>query len=156
IYLEPILQTKVLSLFHYALRLDGFLMLGTSEGLGSANSLFSTENRAYKVFSKKSSALRQVVTFSLNPQAEREEDGLQRASMKQPDTAWNYLEAQKEFDRRLLSHYAPATVFVNEGLEIVHTRGQVNRYLKLAPGRASLNILKMAREGMLLDLRNAI
>lgn len=41
-------------------------------------------------------------------------------------------------------------------MEIVHTRGNVNRYLKLAPGRASLNLLKMAREGLLVELRNAI
>ena len=75
---------------------------------------------------------------------------------KQPESAWNYLEAQKEFDRRLLSNHAPATVFINEDLEIIHTRGSVNRYLKLFPGRASLSILKMAREGLLMDLRNAI
>ena len=41
-------------------------------------------------------------------------------------------------------------------MEIIHTRGSVNRYLKLAPGRASLSIMKMAREGLLPDLRNAI
>ena len=156
IYLEPILQNKVISLFHYALRLGGFLVLGTSEGLGSATNLFATEDRAYKIFLKKSAASRQVVSFSLNPQQERAEYGPVRVPMKQPDTTWNYLEAQREFDRRLLSQYAPATVFINEDLEIIHTRGQVNRYLKLASGRASLNILKMAREGLLLDLRNAI
>jgi two-component system, chemotaxis family, CheB/CheR fusion protein len=156
IYLEPILQNKVVSLFHYALRLGGFLMLGTSEGLGTATNMFATEDRAYKIFSKKSSAVRQVVSFSLNPHQDRGEYGPVRVPTKQPDTTWNYLEAQKEFDRRLLSQYAPATVFINEDLEIIHSRGQVNRYLKLAPGRASLSILKMAREGLLLDLRNAL
>src|SRR5262245_25328308 len=156
IYLEPVLQGKVIALFHYALRLGGYLVLGTSEGLGTASNMFATEDRAYKIFSKKSSAVRQVVSFSLNPHQDRGEFGPVRVPSKQPDTTWNYLEAQKEFDRRLLSQYAPATVFINEDLEIIHTRGQVNRYLKLAPGRASLNILKMAREGLLLDLRNAI
>ena len=156
IYLEPILQSKVISLFHYALRLGGYLVLGTSEGLGTASNMFATEDRAYKIFSKKSSAVRQVVSFSLNPHQDRGEYGPVRVPSKPPDTTWNYLEAQKEFDRRLLSQYAPATVFINEDLEIIHTRGQVNRYLKLAPGRASLNLLKMAREGLLLDLRNSI
>jgi two-component system CheB/CheR fusion protein len=45
---------------------------------------------------------------------------------------------------------------VNEEMEILHTRGAVNRYLKLAPGRASLSLMKMAREGLLVELRNAI
>jgi two-component system CheB/CheR fusion protein len=100
--------------------------------------------------------MRQPVTFSLNHPSERHEYGAVRVPMKQPDTSWNYLEAQKEFDRRLLNQYAPATVFINEDMEIIHTRGAVNRYLKLAPGRASLSILKMARERLLPDLRNAI
>jgi two-component system CheB/CheR fusion protein len=156
IYLEPVLQNKVISLFHYAARPGGYLILGTSEGIGSATNLFSTEDRANKIFLKKATGVRQPVTFSLNHPSERHEYGAMRVPATQPDSSWNYLEAQKEFDRRLLGQYAPATVFINEDLEIIHTRGSVNRYLKLAPGRASLSILKMAREGLLLDLRNAI
>jgi two-component system, chemotaxis family, CheB/CheR fusion protein len=67
-----------------------------------------------------------------------------------------YRGPQNEFDRRLLTQFSPATAFVNEDFEVVQTRGDVGRYLKLAPGRASLNILKMAREGLLLDLRSAL
>jgi two-component system, chemotaxis family, CheB/CheR fusion protein len=156
IYLEPVLQSKVISLFHYAAKPDGFLVLGTSEGIGSVGNLFATEDRAFKIFSKKASAARQTVTFSLNRQSERNEFGPVRIPTKSADSSLNYLEAQKEFDRRLLSQYAPSAVFVNEDLEIVHTRGNVNRYLKLAPGRASLSVVKMAREGLLFDLRNAI
>src|SRR5215469_8661741 len=156
IYLEPVLQNKVISLFHYATRPGGYLVLGTSEGVGTSTNLFSTEDRTHKIFLKKSTGVRQPVTFSLAMPGERHEYGGFRVPAKQPDTSWNYLEAQKEFDRRLLSQYSPATVFVNEDLEIIHTRGSVNLYLKLAPGRASLSILKMAREGLLLDLRNAL
>jgi two-component system, chemotaxis family, CheB/CheR fusion protein len=72
------------------------------------------------------------------------------------DSNWNYLAAQKEFDRRLLSKYAPATVFVSEDMDIVHTRGNVNRYLKLAPGRASFNLMRMARGGLWAELPTAI
>ena len=156
IYLEPILQSKAISLFHYALRPGGYLLLGTSEGVGSAGDLFSSEDRANKIFFKKATAVRQAVTFTMHHLAERQQNGALSVPAKLLDSSWNYLEAQKEFDRRLLSQYAPATVFINEDLEIIHTRGGVNRYLKLAPGRASLSIMKMAREGLLPDLRNAI
>jgi two-component system, chemotaxis family, CheB/CheR fusion protein len=156
IYLEPVLQNKIIALFHYATRPGGYLLLGTSEGVGTAISLFSTEDRTYKIFLKKSTGGRQPVTFSLSGPGERHEYGAFRVPAQQPDTSWNYFEAQKEFDRRLLSQYTPATVFINEDLEIIHTRGDVSGYLKLAPGRASLSIIKMAREGLLLDLRNAL
>jgi two-component system CheB/CheR fusion protein len=156
IYLEPVLQNKIISLFHYAAKPHGFLVLGTAEGLGGSTNLFSTEDRAYKIFSKRATAARQLVTFSLNRQADRSEFGQIRTPSRPSDSTINFLEIQKEFDRRLLTQFSPATVFLNEDLEIVHTRGNVNRYLKLAPGRASLSILKMAREGLLLELRNAI
>ena len=156
IYLEPVLQGKVISLFHYALRPSGFLVLGSSEGLGATTGLFAVEDRTHKIFSKKAGATRPEMAFSLNSQAEHRDYGALRIPGKQLDANWNYAEAQKEFDRRLLTQYTPATVFVNEDLEIIHTRGNVNRYLKLAPGKPSLSLLKMAREGLLVELRNAI
>lgn len=156
IYLEPPLQSKVISLFHYAARSNGFLVLGNSEGLGTVTNLFASQDRTHKIFSKKAGASRPVVTFSLNRQVERPEFPSLRLPSKQLETNWNFVEAQKEFDRRLLSHYSPPAVFLNDDFEIVHTRGNINRYLKLAPGRASLSVLKMAREGLLFDLRNAL
>ena len=156
IYLEPVLQGKIISVFHYALRPSGFLVLGNSEGLGGTTGLFAVEDRTHKIFSKKGGATHQAVAFSLNSQAERREYGPMPMPARHPDANWNYAEAQKEFDRRLLTQYTPATVFVNEDMEIIHTRGNVNRYLKLAPGKPSLSLLKMAREGLLVELRNAI
>jgi two-component system, chemotaxis family, CheB/CheR fusion protein len=156
IYLEPVLQNRVISLFHYAIRNHGYLVLGGSEGVGSSGNLFAMDDRTCRIFSKKATAARQPVTFSMGRQMERAEFGSVQAGTKIADTNWNYLEAQKEFDRQLLAHYCPAAVFVNEDMDIIHTRGNVGRYLKLAPGRASLNILKMAHEGLLLELRNAL
>jgi two-component system, chemotaxis family, CheB/CheR fusion protein len=154
IYLEPELQQRVLALFHYSLRNTGFLVMGTSEGIGSSSDLFSTEDRANKIFAKRPASPRTLVAFSVNPRTENA--GLARSERRLIDTTGNYLELQKEFDRRLLSQFSPAAVFVTEDLEIVHTRGDVNEYLALAPGRPSLSLLKMAPEGLALDLRNAI
>ncbi|HEX5425049.1 MAG TPA: chemotaxis protein CheB [Candidatus Acidoferrales bacterium] len=156
IYLEPRAQARVISLFHYAARPAGYLVLGTSEGVGVASHLFAIENRSLKFFSKKGLPSRQGVTFSLTRTPESFDRGPARLPARPQDSTWNYIEIQKEFDRRLLNYYAPAAVFTNSDLEIIHTRGNVSRYFKLAPGRASLSILKMAREGLLLDLRNAI
>jgi two-component system CheB/CheR fusion protein len=156
IYLEPVLQSRVISLFHYALRPNGFLVLGGSEGLGATSNLFAVEDRTHKIFSRKAGGARQTPGFSLHSPAEQRESDPVRGPAKQLDSNWGYGEAQKEFDRRLLTQYAPATVFVNEEMEIIHTRGNVNRYLKLATGRASLSLMKMAREGLLVELRNAM
>ena len=156
IYLEPVLQKKVISLFHYALRPTGFLVLGTSEGVGLSANLFATEDRANRIFFKRAAAVRPAVTFSLDHSEAFTHHAAHRNPKERHDPNWNYAEAQKEFERRLLSQYAPAAVFVNADLEVIHSRGNVDRYLKLPPGRATLSVLKMVREGLLFELRNAL
>lgn len=63
---------------------------------------------------------------------------------------------QREADRVLLGRYAPPGVLVNENLDIVQFRGRTSPYLEPAPGEPTTNILKMAREGLFLDLRSAL
>jgi two-component system, chemotaxis family, CheB/CheR fusion protein len=155
IYLEPVLQHKIISVFHYAARSRGFLVLGTSEGVGGSTHLFALEDRLNKIFSKNAAA-RSMVSFSLNKHAEPPEYGGGRVPVKHSELARTHIEAQREFDRRLLTLLTPATVFTNQDLEVVHSRGNVDRFLKLAPGRASLGILKMAPDGLLFDLRSAL
>jgi len=66
------------------------------------------------------------------------------------------MDLHKEADRLLLTKYAPIAVVINDDMDVLESRGHVGLYLELAPGRASFNILKMAREGLLFDLQAAI
>jgi two-component system, chemotaxis family, CheB/CheR fusion protein len=157
IYLEPVLQKKVISLFHYALRSTGFLVLGTSEGVGIATNLFAIHDRSHKIFAKKAAAARPAVAFAVDRlPGSYAAASAGHGAKEHSDTNLNYVEAQKDFDRRLLTQFSPAAVFVDADLDVVHSRGNLDRYLKLAPGRASLNLLKMAREGLLFELRSAL
>jgi len=63
---------------------------------------------------------------------------------------------QKNADEILLSNYTPAGVIVNDQLDIVQFRGSTGDFLEPSPGKASLNVLKMAREGLSFELRNAL
>src|SRR5262249_40105086 len=63
---------------------------------------------------------------------------------------------QHEANRLILDKYAPPAVIVDHDLQIVQFRGQTGKYLEPAPGGASLNVLKMAREGLLYGLRTAL
>jgi two-component system CheB/CheR fusion protein len=63
---------------------------------------------------------------------------------------------QREADRLLLNKYVPAAVVINEQLDILQIRGRVGRYLELASGKATLNLLKMAKSGWLLELQRAL
>ena len=73
--------------------------------------------------------------------------------MTYEEGSWQF-DLQHETDR-LLASFAPASVVVDAQMEILHFRGDTHPYLRPAPGRASLNLFKMARAGLDLELRTA-
>jgi len=154
IYLGPALQKKLLPIFHYSLKAAGFLVLGDFETVGEFDNIFKVANKRFKIYSKRPVVTRKPLDFSTTYIAERRvgKPGVNRPAESQvpePDVF-------KEADRILLTKYTPASVIVNSELEIIQFRGRTGSFLEPAPGKASLNVLKMAREGMMTDLRNAL
>jgi two-component system CheB/CheR fusion protein len=148
IYLEPVLQKKVLATFHYALNSNGILLLGKSEALNAFPDLFRPIEGKGKFFRKRagrsSPGLRTFPSLAAT--------GLLGGSSK-PGVPPSSL--QREADRLVWIHYGHAGVIVDEGLQILHFRGDASLYLSPTSGTASLNLPKMVRGELLLDLRSA-
>jgi two-component system CheB/CheR fusion protein len=156
IYLSPVLQKKVIPIFHYALKAQGFLLVGNSEGLlGAGAEIFNLVDRKSKIYQRKSVSSPVTFGLTINTPApvELEKPAPNGKEQEQPKTP---IDVQREADRLLLTKYVPSAVVVNDVLEIVQTRGRTSRYLELPTGKASLNLLKMARPGLLYELRGAI
>ena len=157
IYLSQSLQRRIVPIFHYALNPTGFLMLGSTEGLlGSGSELFEMTEKKQKIFRKKLVSSPLALGFSLG---KREHDSLGQpaiAPAKTSETLKIPMELQREADRLLLARYVPPAVLINEHLEILQTRGPYRFFLELPSGRASLNLLKMAKPGLLFELQGAI
>ena len=66
------------------------------------------------------------------------------------------MDVYREADRLVLARYAPSGVLVDDALHIIQFRGDTGNYLKPAPGIPTTDLLLMAREGLLGDLRDAI
>jgi two-component system CheB/CheR fusion protein len=155
IYLEPNMQKRVIPLFHYALKPHGFLTLGISESIGTFSDRFAQVDKKHKIFAKKVTAARPVVDFHLPTRAaEPRQAAVPSAHEDAPLSKGD--DVYQEADRMVLNHYAPAGVLINEQMDILQFRGDTSHYLRPAPGRASLNLLQMVREGLLMDLRSAI
>lgn len=152
IYLKPVLQKKVLPMFHYAAKPQSFLLLGTSESIGDSEDLFAVVNRKYKLFSRKPGPSRAHLAIPL-PHHEIKM-GIEIPEHR--EHAPPRLDPQKEADRVLLTRYVPAGVLITADLEIIQFRGETGAYLEPAPGKPSHNLLKMARGGLLLPLRELI
>jgi two-component system, chemotaxis family, CheB/CheR fusion protein len=158
IYLNQALQKRVIPIFHYALNTTGFLMIGSTEGLlGAGSDLFEMADKKQKIYRKKLVSTPVTFGFSIgHPAHEAEGIEVPTPPAKPADTAKPPAELQREADRLLLGRYAPPAVVVNEQLEIIQSRGRTGTYLELPPGKASLNLLKMARPGLLFELQSAL
>src|SRR5262249_54943692 len=117
--------------------------------------LFAVVDKKHRLYSKKATTNRPVhLPLSANyPLAPQRIDPVRRVGhgREAPE-----LDAQMEADRITISRYPPAGVLVNSDMEVLQFRGATSSFLAPAPGKASFNVLKMAREGLMLPLRSAI
>jgi two-component system, chemotaxis family, CheB/CheR fusion protein len=151
IYLAPPLQKRVIPTFHYALNPEGFLLLGASETVGNASDLFALVDRPHRIYRKRQVAVRTYPHFAVKG---RSLDAPHRVPDREPvSSTADWL---READRLVLSRYSPPGALLNSEFHVLQFRGETGAYLKPSPGEASLNILKMAREGLFLELRSAL
>ncbi len=153
IYLEPGLQSRVIPTFHYALKPDGVLVLGASETVGRHTDLFTPLDNRCRVYAKLpvSTRIPRPATPFAAPSAAKYGRDRDTMAADAPD-----VDALREADRLVISRYAPAGVVVDNTLEVVQFRGMTGRFLEPPSGKASFNLLKMAREGLMLPLRSLI
>jgi two-component system CheB/CheR fusion protein len=158
IYLSQALQKRVIPIFHYALNPTGFLMIGSTEGLlGAGSELFEMADKKQKIYRKKLVSTPVTFGFSVgHPEQDIEGAEAPAPPVKPPDTSKAPIELQREADRLLLARYTPPAVVINDQLEILQSRGRTGAFLELPTGKASLNLLKMARPGLLFELQSAI
>lgn len=145
------LQKKVLPLGHYALNPNGILFLGPSESIGEFTNLFEPASNKWKIFKRKEFFAEKApdypgMPFYHGPRLEAVDE------MKPPTT----LDLYHVAERVILDHYSPAGVLVNERHEIVHFMGKTDKFLETPTGKASFNVLNMARKGMKLKLATAL
>ena len=153
IYLEPVLQNKLIPLFHYSLNPGGVLFLGPSEGIGSYSDLFPIIDKKWKFYRKRESKAKVgAFTFSTLPGAYGTDKKEKQEEARRPEPAGVPALAQ----RVLLANFAPPAVIVNMKGDIIYIHGQTGRFLEPSPGQPTMNVLEMARHGLSPELRFAL
>lgn len=156
IYIQPLLQKKIIPILHYALKPSGFLVLGGSESVSAFPELFSTVDKKHRIYGKKAITSRLHYDFAQSyypPQSTLRSSG---NALKSLSGDKDELDVQAEADRLVLKEHAPVGVVINRDMEVVQFRGQTAPYLAPAPGKPSLNVLKLARNGLAMELRSLI
>jgi two-component system CheB/CheR fusion protein len=154
IYLQSGLQRKLLPLLHYALKPNGILFLGPSETISHYRDLFELRDGRHKFYAKRPVQKRIDMMFPVAAGNVAVTERLRRKGGAV--TRESPLDNQREAERILLKHFAPAGVLIDSDGEILQFRGDTEPYLSISEGKPTLNVLKMAREGLLAPLRTAL
>ena len=141
IYLTPEAQRKVLSLFHFGLRRDAFLVLGSSESIGDLEDVYHTYDERARVFSKQRD-------MSLGA---HERVGGREARMSVPDVELPALSRAGFGDGRglvraydqLLHLFMPPSLLVDTNRQILHVFPGGDEFLQFRSGRPSNDLLTM-------------
>ncbi|GAB2523958.1 CheR family methyltransferase [Spirosoma aerophilum] len=165
IYLNTVLQRKALITFHYALNPTGFLLLGKSETVSASVALFTPVDKNHKVFSRKNErSVSATINLPLVDWKDTQPVGRVSDPVAQETRFKNQTnkarkavtDLDKVVDQVLLSHYVPASVVVDQELDIIQFRGETSLFLEHTSGKASLNLMKMARPTLALEIRTAV
>lgn len=143
IYMEPVLQAKLIALFNYSLNNNGLLVLGTAESIGVSHAGFMELDTKLKIF--KHAATIEIPELMDFPSSFHQHKTM---SVKNNPPQKNIENLQSLADHILIQRFAPASVIVNDQGDILYITGRTGKYLEPVAGKANWNIYAMAREGL--------
>jgi len=139
IYFKPPAQQKALSLFQFALKMGGLLMLGPSEGLGPLADQFSPVHESWKIY-RKHRECRLPAEASLpvgggvKPPPRRD----RHATRRRRDLSDSRL--LQAYDS-LLADQTPPSVLIDANREIVHTFAGAGVFFRRSDGRSTNDVV---------------
>lgn len=152
IYLRPEAQAQIIAQFHFALRMGGILLLGNSEAIGKDDIRFGVVSKPQRIYSH--IGHRRPGEFGLVLNAGK---GMQPHGVLGPATTVNRQEVLADLCQRLvLEKYAPAAILINTLNECLYSIGPTEKYLQMAPGYPTHDLLAMVRREVRTKLRSAI
>jgi two-component system, chemotaxis family, CheB/CheR fusion protein len=153
IYLKPVMQKKVLSLFHFSLSRSGYLFLGSSESLGDLSKCFNTIDSKWKIYSYKEGKAGDSIKEFMIP-------NIRRSRLIPQNNNSNEVSGNNELSETvfnsIINDFVPPSLIVNDDYEIIHVCKDVNQYVMLPPGKISLNILSLIKPELNTAVSTAI
>jgi two-component system CheB/CheR fusion protein len=154
IYLGTEFQSRVIPVFHFALRPGGYLFLGTSENIGQHSELFQRIDRKQRLFQRRDH-VSVPLQFPLFGAMRAARQGAGSAASKEPGPQ-TAADLRHVAEARVLDRFAPAHVVVDQDGEVIYYSARTGKYLEPAAGLPSRQLVAMARRGLRPELRAAL
>lgn len=156
IYLEPQVQKKIISLFHFGLKTGGVLFLGPSETLGELANEFEPIDRQWRIYSKQRDVrLPLAPRMPVSPAISRVVQGRSPFVAKSPG-AGVASPVLNQMMEGLLSRYVPPSLLVNQYHELIHSFGNARELLVQPEGRPTLDVLRMVKGELRMAMSAAL
>jgi two-component system, chemotaxis family, CheB/CheR fusion protein len=152
IYLGSEAQAKVIALFHFALLQGGILLLGSSETVGNIHGRFELISKPERLYRHIGRSQPGEFEFAKNI------DDTMRVPNRsgQPSLPSRQAVFANLCQQLVMQTYAPAVVLINRKHECLYSLGPTNRYLQVATGHPTHDVLAMAPKTLRTRLRSAI
>lgn len=152
IYLQPRAQQRVMSLLLFALRREGCLVLGSSEGVGVLDEELAPVDRRLKIFTKRrDSVVRPGIAPNRVP-AQASRLGAVPTALARTSAPWGWEQWLVRAYDSLLDEYAPDAILVDAAGSVVHTFGSASEFLLPPSGRTTASVDALVRP----ELRQAV
>ena len=151
IYIQPELQRKIITLFHFALRDGGYLVLGNSESVGQRADLFEPVSKRWRIYRQRSSISRIPLDLPLSVgSGRRAGDIIHKHAVPRSVRYADITKAQ------LIQRFAPPSVLVGANFETLFFSGVTRDLLSHPQGAHTDNIVEMAEPWLRPKLRTAL
>jgi two-component system CheB/CheR fusion protein len=151
IYFGLDVQNQVIPTFHYALRPDGYLFLGSAENVSQFDDLFVPIEKKHRIFRR-----RPEITSSIRlPSVVNAFKPGQLNDLMPRRSPLSGLMLRQAVDEHVLDRFSPAHVVANRDGDVVYYSSKTGKYLETPPGAPTRQLLTLARKELRLDLRTA-
>ncbi|WP_421476103.1 CheR family methyltransferase [Agrobacterium tumefaciens] len=152
IYLEAEAQAKVFSLFRFALRENGILLVGKSETVSGMEDRFKLISESERVYRR----IGPPVFGDLHFGAPQGGNVRVPSAQGKVTLASRHSALADAVGQVLLASYVPAAILVNQRYEYLYSIGPTARFLRIASGPASHNLFAMTPKTLHNKIRSAI
>jgi two-component system, chemotaxis family, CheB/CheR fusion protein len=150
IYLNHQAQERVLDLFHFALKAEGLLFLGSSESIDNERPLFRILDKKHRLYTRLA-VNRQALPMFNRPSSliravelgRRLHASMLQRPMTAPQIQQDRSASLTELHFKLLEEFSPGSVLIDKDDNIVHLSERAERYLHLGGGEVTLNLLRV-------------
>ena len=159
IYFQHAAQQKVFASFYFALKQFGFLFLGNSESLGNMQTNFEVIDERTRIFQKVS-----ATRLPLSNSMLKHESLLSSQSLIVPTLSHSARTSQTVVNNKynavmekLIEHYAPDCIVLNDSFDAVLVYGDVSRYTRgFTSGKVSTNIKEIIKADLSVAISTAL